>query len=311
MAQSPVDPKLLFFQSKGTHWVSSDAGGNFEPVRPKFPLSGVQFHPYQRNWALAFGTGGGVPGCVEKPGVECMGHLMLTKDAGSTWDILLSTVKPTAFEWQQHHDKNSLNLDRSDSAQQRIVAVESPQESRMPSGVWDTGYQLVASDDWFKSKTVLMPAGNLFVSSGRLLFVVKAESQAHVNLLVSSDGGTTWHKAKSSADSLALQRPHSFGVLHDQQESAVLIAVKPSFTSETSTLWVSGTAGRHWAPSLSRVHYPHGGPADLCQVEGLAGVYLVNQMLGARVSSKLKTRISFDRGRVWSSVAAPSAGELL
>lgn len=68
-------------------------------------------------------------------------------------------------------------------------------------------------------------------------------------------------------------------MLHDLHESAMVIAAKPASSADSGTLWVSGSSGREWSPLLKKVHYPDGGPADVVMVDGLAGIYLVNQVL--------------------------------
>eukprot|EP00658_Telonema_sp_P-2_P021912 TRINITY_DN18742_c0_g3_i2.p1 TRINITY_DN18742_c0_g3~~TRINITY_DN18742_c0_g3_i2.p1 ORF type:complete len:724 (-),score=140.42 TRINITY_DN18742_c0_g3_i2:140-2311(-) len=311
LAQSPLDPMLLFLLSGHTrHWITSDGGASFQQIHTPSRIGGVKWHPFERAWALAFATD---PSCATKAGFTCMGHLMLTQDSGESWRKIADGVKPLGFEWQQHHDRNSVNLDRTESSKRRIVLIRTSGEKRIPSGLWDTGYDLVGSGDWFQTSQVLLQGGNLFVSSGRMMFVVKAESQAHVTLWVSSDGGGSWHSTTSSSNTMRIQKPHSFGVLHDPHESAILIAVKTSSGADTSRLWISGTAGRRWVPSITDVHYGSEGVADLEMVDGLAGVYLVNQLLGAKAWGRkgpklLKTRISFDRGAQWTHLSPPRSG---
>ena len=111
----------------------------------------------------------------------------------------------------------------------------------------------------------------------------------HVELWVSGDH-THFGHAKLPVDMKKLQE-NSFSLLHDLEEQTIVLAVR-TVSGSDSTLYTSGSFGQHWSPSLQRVHYGVGRAADIFSIEGVAGVYLANQVSVFHPASKTATSSS-------------------
>lgn len=89
---SPVDPNLVFFMgSNGINWLSEDCANTFKPLNNGRKIHEFQFHPAQRNWALA----SILTQCKDfedTKDCEIYKEVYYTQDLGTHWNFLADHV---------------------------------------------------------------------------------------------------------------------------------------------------------------------------------------------------------------------------
>lgn len=81
IVQSPADPNLVFFLGVNVTYYTPDLGKTFIRQNLSLPLTNIQLHPTQSNWALSL----------------LDDKLFLTKDLGKTWKVIFNKVH--AYDW--------------------------------------------------------------------------------------------------------------------------------------------------------------------------------------------------------------------
>lgn len=95
--QSPSDKRLVFFLGdKGINWLSEDCGATIKPLNNGRKIHEFQFHPFQRNYALAsiYTT---CEDFDDKSQCEIYKEVYYTQDLGTHWTFLADHV--LQFSW--------------------------------------------------------------------------------------------------------------------------------------------------------------------------------------------------------------------
>ena len=94
---SPVDPNLIFLLGdKGVNWLSEDCGETFKPLNNGRRIHDFEFHPHQRDWAIAsiYTTCDDFDTPDE---CEIYKEIYHTKDLGVHWTFVTDHV--LQFDW--------------------------------------------------------------------------------------------------------------------------------------------------------------------------------------------------------------------
>lgn len=302
--QSKADFSLIALLSKvGTHYYSEDCGKTIKLLN-KTLFSQVLFHPTIKTWALA----SSFDECTDFDDEICGKYkvLYVTKDLGETWTAISTDI--VQFSWGitgldtdliQEFPLESLFVTRKH--------IKSFEEIRIR---WDYDIDFIRTDDFFESETVLVPHGNLFIISARFILVAAAveNSANEVKLLISNENSLgTFELAEFPMEDIP---EHGYTLL-DTSENSVFINVNHyGLMSKSGNIYKSDISGHRFSQSLLRNVRDRTGLCDFSKVEGIDGIYFANvHVENPETSSKplQRTVVSYDKGREWSSIPAPSS----
>jgi len=121
----------------------------------------------------------------------------------------------------------------------------------------------------------------------------------------------TWARARFPHASSALLRENAYTIVESTTHSLAVDVVLQDM-SAIGTLFVSNSNGTYFVESLKNTNRNEMGYVDYENIYGVEGVGLANIVSNAeevesrRGSKKLQTKITFDDGRSWQPVKAPS-----
>eukprot|EP00656_Telonema_subtile_P012231 TRINITY_DN16150_c0_g1_i1.p1 TRINITY_DN16150_c0_g1~~TRINITY_DN16150_c0_g1_i1.p1 ORF type:complete len:1016 (+),score=184.22 TRINITY_DN16150_c0_g1_i1:88-3135(+) len=295
---------------KKNNWITSNGGETYTNVETSFILRGLKWHPYQK-WALSYESN---LECLYERTHRCFGNLMLSLDGGKKWKRIAWNIKYPNYGWLQTGTGSAWE------SRKDIVAIQHKKD-RGPKQSWDTELNLIHSDDFFKNKNVkvMLPQGNNFAIIDKYIFVAVANSQKDVSLWVSTNNGANFGMVKMPAD----VAERSYGILHTAEQSCFVIVRAGEIRAKHGTLYQSDESGMSMALSLKNTHYERGRNADIVKTQGIEGVYIVNTVVESgnvvdielddeddasslAEPTQLATKITFDKGARWRSLAAPT-----
>jgi len=318
LKKSPVDPKLVaMLGSKGINWFSDDCGRSIWALNYGRPIYDFQFHPNKRDWGLA-ASWTSCSGLDTEP-CQLYKQLYYTTNL-KDWDFVTDYV--VQFAWAQTGLEGYL---QASVPSERIYVTYIPNASghQYLKG-WSDKVDFVKSDDFFKSRTVLVPRGNKFIVSARYILVAQVleDDSSEVQLLASSDRNLeVFYKAELPMKRLT---DHSYTLLDTSEGSMFLHINHMGQRTKYGNVYISDGAGRRFAVSLLRTAQGSDGTCDFDKVYGLEGIYIANVYDrdtdegkartpgdGKRAkketedSVEMRTVITFDKGGVWRQLAAP------
>jgi hypothetical protein len=231
MHVSPADPSVIFFLgTERVHWVTRDLGESYEQVKHSERLAEVHLHPTQSGWLLAgaLSTECDHPEDVPTvapteapadpslpvstsapPPVDCHRQLLLSQDYGHTWKDILDYV--VQFEWAPKGRPDKLIF----------ATALREKHGKQAFGQWDANCDLIKSDDFFQTNSVVLEHANRMLFSRVFLFVATVDplNPTHVTLRVNRDNATTTLFEKLELPVELTQ--HSYSLL-DSSEGCVL-----------------------------------------------------------------------------------------
>ena len=319
LKKSPVDPRLVvMLGSKGINWFSDDCGKSIWALNYGRPIYDFQFHPTKRDWGLAASwTSCSV---LQNEPCELYKQLYYTTNL-KDWEFVTDYV--VQFAWAQ------TNLD---SYLQAIIPKERIYVTYIPNASgnqylkgWSDKVDFVKSDDFFKTRTVLVPRGNRFIVSARYVLVAQAtkEDSSEVQLLTSSERNLeVFYQAELPIKQVS---DHSYTLLDTSEGSMFIHINHMGQKAKYGNVYISDGAGRRFAVSLLRAAQGSDGTCDFDKVYGLEGIYIANvydkdassSTASSTTSSgkkakketedpvEIRTVITFDKGGIWSQLTPP------
>ena len=88
---------VVFIGTKGINWVTEDCGASIKALNSGKSIEEIQFHPTQRDWALAASWTDCDPDNKDEDGCKLFKELYVTKNMGADWTFLTNYVFD--FEW--------------------------------------------------------------------------------------------------------------------------------------------------------------------------------------------------------------------
>jgi len=293
---NPVNPNIVYVVGLEEQcWLSTDAGNTYTEVKANFTVRGFKWHPFEENWAIAYKSN---IECIRLRKYRCFGELMLTVDAGLSWRSVAQYVKYPNYAWLQS---------AGTKGNAKGIAIVQHKRSKGVAQSWDTDLDFVQSDNFFETKSVLLPKGNNFAIIDKYVFVAVANTNTEVTLWVSTNNAVSFSIVRMPVE-LA---ERSYGILHTAEQSLFVIVRGGSIGAKWGNLYQSDESGTQMALSLSNNHYERGRNADIVKVQGIEGVYIVNVLLNpdadhAESPPELQTMITFDKGGAWMPLTPPS-----
>lgn len=325
LMQSPVDKRLIvMLGSKGINWFSDDCGKSVWALNYGRPIYDFQFHPVRRDWGLAASW----TTCTDLENEPCELYKQLYYTTNlKDWEFITDYV--VQFAWAQ----TGLDADiQGRIPKERIYVTYIPNASghQYLKG-WSSKVDFVRSDDFFKSRTVLVPRGNKFIVSSRYVLVaqVMEDDTSEVQLLVSNERNfEVFYKAELPMKRLT---DHSYTLLDTSEGSMFLHINHMGQKAKYGNIYISDGTGRRFSLSLLRAAQGADSTCEFDKIYGLEGIYIANVYDKDVVSSldqksstnsgkktkketqesiEKRTVITFDKGGVWRQLAAPERDSL-
>ncbi|KAA0721963.1 VPS10 domain-containing receptor [Triplophysa tibetana] len=253
--------------------ISSDEGATYQKYRLTFYILSLLFHPEQEDWILAYSHDQKLYSSVE---------------FGRRWQLVHERVAPNRFYWSKlglDKEPGLIHLETSISETQALYVTCKLQNcTDANKGKPFPGYidpnSLVVQDEYVFVQVSTGGRPIYYVSSRRDVF-------------------TPMKLPKYTL-------PKGLHVI-STDENRVVAAVQEWNQNDTFNLYVSESGGVYYALALENVMSSMGPEGnvmiDLYEVAGIKGMFLANKKL----NNEVKTFITYNRGRDWRLLQAPSA----
>eukprot|EP00331_Platyophrya_macrostoma_P012271 CAMPEP_0176421916 /NCGR_PEP_ID=MMETSP0127-20121128/9447_1 /TAXON_ID=938130 /ORGANISM="Platyophrya macrostoma, Strain WH" /LENGTH=888 /DNA_ID=CAMNT_0017802715 /DNA_START=25 /DNA_END=2691 /DNA_ORIENTATION=+ len=344
LIQSPVDHQVVFFLgSEGIHWFTEDCGRNIKALDVGKNIHLFQFHPIKKDWLLA----SAFTVCDEKSDKPCKTshELYLSQDMGTTWTLIADYVIQFAWAAQDASFLQNIPVERI------IITQDLRTKYSQKLGPWAEEVHMVYSDDFFKTKKVVLSRGQKFLITKDFFFVVRVEDEAKqdVSLYVSDPKGKKYKFSSISLPSKDKFYERSYVILDTSEGQVFLHINHENVRSKYGNIYISDSTGLRYSLSLRNNVRTEDDLSDFESVMGLEGIFLAN-IYDSKMVSKIKssvggvevpneksskrsgksrdkgsrptenrmneldefkqTRISFDKGGMWSPLTPPKKDAL-
>jgi hypothetical protein len=274
MSVHPADPNVIMVAgTKRNHFISLNGGETWRRIRQKATIHTFMFHKTRPKWALLSSWSDSCESSKvrREPGEElddsgpCNHMLYLTKDLGRTFTLVTSYV--VQFSWGTSEMNQQ---DRIFFTHFRQKKGDQPRLS-----LWSKNVDFAYTDDGGNKINRLVYRGNKFLVSHGFIFVAKlkdANSQT-VNLMCSSDGGSTFRPSKLPQE----LEEKSYTVL-DTSEGSVILHVNHGSkeVNGVGNVYISDKDGTRFTLSLPNNVRSTSGDCEFDKVLSLEGVYMAN-----------------------------------
>uniref|UniRef100_A0A672Z6S4 Sortilin related VPS10 domain containing receptor 1 n=1 Tax=Sphaeramia orbicularis TaxID=375764 RepID=A0A672Z6S4_9TELE len=253
--------------------ISSDEGATYQKYRLSFYILSLLFHPEQEDWILAYSHEQKLYSSVE---------------FGRRWQLVHERVAPNRFYWSKlglDKEPGLIHLETSISEGQalyvtcRLQNCTDANKAKPFPGYIDPN-SLVVQDEY-----VFVQVGN---GPGRPIYYVSAKRDVFTPMKLPK-----------------YTLPKDLHVI-STDENRVVAAVQEWNQNETYNLYVSDTSGVFYTLALENVVSSMGVEGnvmvDLYEVAGIKGMFLANK----KTDNQVKTHITYNRGRDWRLLQAPS-----
>ncbi|KAI9488126.1 hypothetical protein BDB00DRAFT_849759 [Zychaea mexicana] len=316
--EHPHDKDKAYVLSKGkTHWKSNDKGKSWQsfetPVEPAVSNQ-LSFHAERPNYVLFLGFKCKLGGWT---GVDCADETYYTLN--NFEEVTLLRTHTSSCIW-------SLSSPEFENAPvKEVMCVESPEKAGLSSLFNPENFQLVQSEDFFRTTqpvnfgTGTEVHGVIAVSAVNRFLVAAAKPSAAdptMDLYVSQDG-ENWHEAVFPEGASVQEKAYT---IVESTGQSLLVDVLVNPLAEFGTLYKSNSNGTFFVNSLNHTNRNGMGIVDFERMQGVEGVMLANvvanheQVAAGSAKKELQTRISFDDGSTWTAIKKvknPDGTELL
>ncbi|XP_077460525.1 VPS10 domain-containing receptor SorCS1 isoform X2 [Stigmatopora argus] len=252
--------------------ISSDEGATYQKYRLDFYILSLLFHPEQEDWILAYSHEQKLYSSVE---------------FGRRWQLVHERVTPNRFYWSK------MGLDKEPG----LIHLET---TTVEGQAMYVTCKLRNCTDGNKGKP--FPG---YIDPNSL--VVQDE---YVFVQVSTRGKPIYY-VSAKRDVFSPMKLPKYTLPKDlhvisTDENRVVAAVREWNQNQTYNLYVSDTSGLYYTLALENVVSSMGPEGnvmvDLYEVAGIKGMFLANN----KKDNQVKTHITYNRGRDWSLLQAPS-----
>ncbi|KAF2088167.1 glycosyl hydrolase [Saccharata proteae CBS 121410] len=279
-----------YTKNRGLHDSIHEFKAPAPPTMESVPI--MSFHPHEKDWILWTArkdcdTGGD---CHSVAWVSTKGGL----EGEGSWTVMLPFVQKCQFVFREG---------RRDS--EKLVYCEQYSGEDTSNSL-----QLLASEDWFDTKTVHYNDVANFATMAEFIVVAK-KTEDHKWLKVdASVDGKTFAEAEFP-HKFNLEHRQAYTVLDSSTHSVFLhVTMNNEREQEYGTILKSNSNGTEYVLSISEVNRNVLGYVDFEKMQGLEGVALINVVANAEevdkgAVKKLKSMITHNDGADWSLLAAP------
>ncbi|XP_038648027.1 VPS10 domain-containing receptor SorCS2 isoform X4 [Scyliorhinus canicula] len=253
-------------------FVSTDEGANFQKQQIFFSLETLVFHPKEEDKLLVYSK---------------EGRLYFSTDLGKKWELLQERVTKERFYWSVtgvDGDPDLVHMEIQDN-----------------SG----GFLYVTCQISNCSEKALKAHFSGNIDQNSLLV-----NDDYIFIQATSENRTKYYVSYRRGEFVQMKLP-KYALPKDMQiistdENQVFVAVKEWHQTDTYNLYLSDLKGVYFTLALEDVRstkQPEENVViDIHEVQGVKGVFLANK----KVNSKVKTYITYNKGRDWQLLTPPS-----
>lgn len=277
---SPVDKSryLLVDTLHNLMFSTIDDFATVITVSLSFSPDEILYHPSSSNVVLAYD--------------ESASKLYYSTDFGFRWTLKEENVRSYFWGIPPWDNANTLYIEREEISGGLSNIVKTDYFSTLASSVIEKVHEFNIIDNY--------------------MFALVPQSGSDSMTLKVSLNRSSFRSAQ-----IPTSNPTRDFFIADASENQVFLAVAHS--ASTTHLYISDTTGIKYSLSLERVlyfshntssawlrRYIHDRFVDLHKVDGLRGVYIASQLTVGTIGRRhILSKITFDKGGVWQSIAAP------
>ncbi|XP_029186888.2 sortilin-related receptor-like [Acropora millepora] len=277
---SPVDKSryLLVDTLHNLMFSTIDDFATVITVSLSFSPDQIRYHPSSSNVVLAYD--------------ESASKLYYSTDFGFRWTLKEENVRSYFWGIPPWDNANTLYIEREEISGGLSNIVKTDYFSTLARSVIEKVHEFNIIDNY--------------------MFALVPQSGSDSMTLKVSLNRSSFHSAQ-----IPTSNPTRDFFIADASENQVFLAVAHS--ASTTHLYISDTTGIKYSLSLERVlyfshntsspwlrRYIHDRFVDLHKVDGLRGVYIASQLTVGTIGRRhILSKITFDKGGVWQSIAAP------
>ncbi|TIA56848.1 Oligoxyloglucan reducing end-specific cellobiohydrolase [Aureobasidium pullulans] len=297
----PYDPKAaIAIGNDKTHWITKDRGESWTEFKTKYevaPGRALSFHADDPDRMII-----GTLDCHGSVWGDCTPKSYYTLDGFK--DIELLHDKAVSCLWAKSTDLFTTGDDKLDK-DQVLCVVEGKYST------WQKDNRLVMSSDFFEKQEVepTMSEGrtvpgvvNVAAVKGYIAVAAKSEGTTELAMYVTDDA-KTWHRAEFGKHKL---EENAYTLLESTNYSIQVDLMASSITSPMGALFTSNSNGTYFTKSIEHTNRNIQGYVDFEKIQNIQGIVLVNVVDNWQelekdfmADKKIKSKISFDDGRVW------------
>lgn len=230
-----------------------------------------------------------------------------------------------------------------------IIAHLTQKEGDQKTSGWSKDAEIAYSDDLFKTRVSIVPRGNKFLITTEYFFTVQVynENEQDVSLLISKPRSHDYNFKEVELPAATVKKnllEHSYTILDTSEGQVFLHINHEGDRSKFGNIYISDSTGIRYSTSLRNQVRSADGQCDFEKVAGLEGIYMTNlydpevikklksefsgksinvekegsKSKGGKVDSRRyreidnykQTKISFDKGAMWSYIAPPKYNSL-
>ena len=314
---SPADPKLVYLiGNKGRNWVSEDCGAHLKPLNDAEKIQDIRFHPTQREWAIS----SIYKSCDDFSDEDWYFHkeIFVTTNLGKTWKKLEENVKQ--YDWGKQSAEDKV-------PDEQIILVKAKGKEEIESSSWSENNDIIISEDFFKTKKVLLKGGNYFKITNDYLYAGKVTPQG-TKVLTRALKKYQYQNFFDMEISKKNQHQFDFSVIESVTGAVFLFVARPGKIQNSGNIYLSDATGTGFTLNLERVPFANSFEYDFDEIKSLEGVIIANTFdqdnIGNSIDDKSgksksnkfsrnsetdvkrKTYISFNRGGKWQSLTPPA-----
>lgn len=229
------------------------------------------FHPTQKNWALAAGWTSCQDFADDEP-CEIYKELYVTKDLGNTWQYLKSYV----FDFAWGTTTYSATLGQRNVESRIFITHDKELKGHQKSRErWKQSVHLFYSDDFFKTMTMALAAGNSIVMTNHYMFVARSISSETIKIHVAraEEGFLNFRLARLPSN---YHITDHFTVMDTSEKTVFLYVSDNRYSNPVGNLFVSDGLGYRFTHSLENI-IKRGSAVDFETIESMDGTFMANR----------------------------------
>ena len=309
----PYDQKVAYIwgKEKHPHWITEDRGETWR----SFEIEGLPV-PFRPPFSFHAGDPEKVIVNVCADFFVCNEMAFYTKDAFKTpAKQLRQDTRTCVFAKSTPNFQTS----KDDEGDDRVVCVV---RGRFANPFSTKDNRLAVSDDYFENEEEPVLEGdrtvqgiiNIAVVKGFLVAAASAKGTDELAMYVTDDA-KTWHRAifpndhRLEEDAYTILESTNYSIQVDVMTTTALNAMGVLFTSNSN--------GTYFTRNIEHTNRNFKGIVDFEKVSGIQGIVLVNVVdnwedveKNAMAKKKLKSKISFDDGRIFNPLTTRDGDEI-
>ena len=273
--QNPKDNNLtIFLGTSGINYIGENCGNNITAINHGRRINEFIFHPTERNWALA----SAYTICDDFINEPCKLYkeVFVTLDLGLSWKQIGKYV--VQVNWGIVEKEQ---IGKGIPKERILMSYEPRGLGNQKFDKWNYKIDLIYSDDFFESFTILVEKGNKFFLTNHYLFVASVIDQETQEVLLL--GGKSTHFQYDLIPIETNQKSyieHNYIFLDWSFHSVFLHINHFGEKFNYGNIYTSGARGLKYSLSLKNNVRGEGNKCDFEKVNSVEGVYIANVVSG-------------------------------